>query len=92
MRARFIEAAADDLDGIAEHISQDSPRAALRLVRATRKRIGLMAESGLAASGRSGRLTGTREIVVGAYIVVYRHDPVRDEIVVLSVTHGALRR
>ena len=92
MRVRFIEAAANDLDGIAEHISQDSPRAALRVVRAIRRRIGLMAETGFAASGKPGRLTGTREIVVGAYIVVYRHDPGRDEIVVLSVTHGARRR
>jgi plasmid stabilization system protein ParE len=42
--------------------------------------------------GRPGVQPGTREIVVRPYVIVYRFDPVRDEIVVLSVIHGARRR
>ena len=36
--------------------------------------------------------SGTREIVEGSYIVVYRYDPSPDQIIVLSVRHGARRR
>jgi addiction module RelE/StbE family toxin len=38
---------------------------------------------------RPGRLRGTREIVVGSYIMIYRIDAKADAIVMLRVIHGA---
>ena len=45
-------------------------------------------------AGRPGRSAGTREWVVHGlpYIIVYQVDPKNEEIIVLSVFHGAQRR
>ena len=42
--------------------------------------------------GRPGLVDGTRELIEYPYIIVYRADEERDEIVVLSIIHGARRR
>jgi plasmid stabilization system protein ParE len=41
--------------------------------------------------GRPGLVNGTRELVAYSYIIVYRVDQARNEVVVLSVVHGAQR-
>ncbi len=84
--------AADDLDGIFSWISRDSPRAAANAVRRLRERIGRLATPGLEHMGRPGLIEGTRELVEPPYIVVYRVDDERDEIVVLAIFHGAQKR
>ena len=35
---------------------------------------------------------GTRELLEWPYIIVYRTDPVRDEIIIVSIVHGAQDR
>jgi len=42
--------------------------------------------------GRPGFVEGTRELLEWPYIIVYRVDEERDEIVVLSIVHGARDR
>jgi plasmid stabilization system protein ParE len=42
--------------------------------------------------GRSGLIEGTRELIEYPYIIVYHVDEERDEVVVLSIIHGARRR
>jgi len=42
--------------------------------------------------GRAGLVDGTRELLEWPYIIVYRVYEERDEIVVLSVVHGAQDR
>jgi len=42
--------------------------------------------------GRPGLVEGTRELLEWPYIIVYRVDEVREEIVVVSVAHGAQDR
>ena len=41
--------------------------------------------------GRPGLVKGRRELVEYPYIIVYRVDQARNEIVVVSVVHGAQR-
>ena len=42
--------------------------------------------------GRPGLIEGTRELVEAPYIIVYRVDNEREEIVVLAIFHGAQNR
>lgn len=51
-----------------------------------------MAATGFTAMTRAGRLSGTRELVEGKFIITYRHDERAGEVVVVSVVHGARRR
>jgi addiction module RelE/StbE family toxin len=79
-----------DLDEIAGYIGQDSPAAAARVVLELIDQV----ESNLSkrpASGRPGRVLGTRELVIDGlpYIVPYR---VRDkDIEILRVLHTSRR-
>jgi plasmid stabilization system protein ParE len=42
--------------------------------------------------GRPGLVEGTRELLEYPYIIVYRVDETQDEIVIVSVVHGAQDR
>jgi toxin ParE1/3/4 len=42
--------------------------------------------------GRPGLVEGTRELVEWPYIIVYKIEEDRDEVVVISVVHGARDR
>ena len=68
-----------------EHIQQDNPTAAQKIVQAVFDRIEqLAAFPGL---GRPGEVNGTRELVSPPYVVVYRST---EEIVeILHIWHGA---
>jgi toxin ParE1/3/4 len=87
VRVRWLRAALRNLDEEAAYIARDDPNAAARTV----DRIAITVER-LAihpASGRIGRVPGTRELVVSGtpYIVPYR---VRGETVeILRVFHAA---
>ncbi len=79
--------ALDNLDEIQDHIAQDSPKAAHRLV----NDLIVRAETLLSANpliGRVGRVKGTRELVVAgtSYIVVYR---VAKQVEIVAVMHAA---
>ena len=42
--------------------------------------------------GRPGLIEGTRELIERPYIIVYKVDDQRQEIVIISIVHGARDR
>jgi toxin ParE1/3/4 len=84
---KWLEIALDSLIAEAEYISQDSPAAAERTVLAILNAVDILKR--FPASGRPGRVAGTRELVVSGtpYIVPYRVR--RDTIELLLVLHAA---
>ena len=92
MKVVIREEAADDLDGIFAWIARDNPTAARETIARVRASIERLAN--FPNMARVGRVEGTREWVVPRlpYIVVYKVDEQRDELVVLAVFHGARDR
>jgi len=89
VRVRWLRRALQNLDEEAAYIATDDPRAAARTVEIIA--IGVARLAAHPASGRAGRVPGTRELVLSGtpYIVAYR---VRGETVeILRVLHGARR-
>ena len=83
---RWTKHAERDLDEIASYIGQDSPAAAARVVLELIDNVEAILLK-RPAIGRSGRVLGTRELVIGGlpYIVPYR---VREkDIEILRVLH-----
>ena len=87
MRVEWLRAAINNLDALAEYISRDNPAAAERTVAAIRSAI--ENRERFPSSGRPGRISDTRELVVSGtpYIVPYR---VRGDVVqLIRVFHAA---
>jgi toxin ParE1/3/4 len=81
--------AADDLDQLYQWIAKDNPHAATEMAARIRDRINMLELDSLAHMGRVGFVEGTLEIVEHPYIIVYRVDEPRSEVVVLAIVHGA---
>lgn len=92
MRLVVRHQAARQVASIHAYIARSNPAAADRLAEAIYARVARIAAIGFGNMGSPGRVPGTRHVVEGRYVIVYRHDDVRDEIVILSVIHGARRR
>lgn len=92
MRVTFDPRASDDLDRIFAWIAKDSPRAALDMVSRIEAKVLLLETPELSHMGRPGLVAGTRELIERPYIIVYRADEKRDEIIVIAVVHGAQDR
>jgi addiction module RelE/StbE family toxin len=92
MKIIIRERADADLDRIYAWIEKDNPRAAVEVIRRIRERVGRLASATLAHMGRPGLDEGTRELVIGPYIVVYEVHEDRGEVVVIAVVHGAQDR
>ncbi len=89
MRIRWLRTALVNLDAEAEHIARDNPAAASRVVASIVDAVKRLRN--FPASGRPGRVPGTRELVIPGtpYIVPYR---VRgDTLEILRVFHAARR-
>ncbi len=87
MRVRWLRRALANLEAEAEYIARDKPAAASRMVAAIQRAVERLAD--YPASGRPGRVPGTRELVVPGtpYVIPYR---VRGQSVeVLRVFHAA---
>ncbi|MFZ0680303.1 type II toxin-antitoxin system RelE/ParE family toxin [Candidatus Binatus sp.] len=87
MRVRWLRRALRNLDEEAEYIARDDPDAAARTVQRIVTAVAQLSTH--PASGRIGRVPGTRELVVTGtpYIVPYR---VRgDAVEILRVFHAA---
>ena len=87
LEIRWLKRALANLDAEAAFIARDNPAAAARVVEAISAGVEMLAQH--PAMGRSGRVEGTRELVVPdtPYVVPYR---VRDHAVeILRVFHGA---
>jgi plasmid stabilization system protein ParE len=89
VRVKWLEVALDSLIAEAEYISQESPAAADRTVAAILSAVEILKR--FPASGRPGRVAGTRELVVSGtpYIVPYR---VREDTVELLLVFHAARK
>lgn len=87
MRVRWLLRALTNLEAEAKYIARDSPAAASRTVAGIQRAVERLAD--YPASGRPGRLPGTRELVVPdtPYVIPYR---LRGETVeILRVFHAA---
>ncbi len=90
MRVRWLRRTLKNFDEEAAYIARDDPRAAARLVERIVASVERLAD--YPASGRPGRVPGTRELLVTdtPYLVPYR---VRGETVeILRVFHGVRKR
>lgn len=84
--AEWREAARADLFTIVDYISLDNPDAALRLMEEIEDKVTKLA--GRPKLYRTGRVAGTREMVVRPnYIVIYTEAP--NGVLVLRVLHSA---
>ena len=72
MEGRWSPEAADDLEGIVRHIQRDSPEVTRKVAALIIDAVGDL--STFPKRGRTGRIEGTRELVVAAlpWIAVYR--------------------
>lgn len=88
-RVAWTETAWRDLEGIADHIAEDSPGYAAALVRRMRDRARSLEE--LAERGRivpELDQPTVRELVVGSYRLIYEIDE-EEMVYVLGLIHGA---
>jgi toxin ParE1/3/4 len=88
VEVRFADAAVGDIEYIFNYISRDDPAAADRMRTAI-----LAAALRLSDNprlGRIGAMSGTFEVVIRPYVLVYEIH--RTEIVVLRIWHGRQRR
>lgn len=92
MKVVFRPAARNDLERIHEWIAKDNPRAAVEMIRRIEGKLMLLTSPALARVGRPGLVDCTRELIEGSYIVVYKIDEARGQIIVLAVVHGACDR
>jgi toxin ParE1/3/4 len=92
MKVTILAAADNDLVRIAEWIAKDNRSAAARMAAKIRDQISFLEMDELAHMGRPGLVGGTRELIEYPYIVVYRVDDAKREVVVLSIVHGARDR
>jgi toxin ParE1/3/4 len=92
MRIVFDDEALDDLQDIRAWIAKDSPRAANELIARIFDKIENLLAPELTYIGRPGLDPGTHELIEYPYLIVYEvHEP-RDEIVILTIVHGAQDR
>jgi toxin ParE1/3/4 len=83
----WLDRALDDLEAARRYIADDNPAAAMTVFRLIIESTGRLAT--MPASGRAGRVNGTRELVISRtpYIVAYR--VARNRVEILAIMHGA---
>jgi len=87
MKVLWFPQAERDLDHVLEFIRRDSPSAAMLV--ADRIEHAIQRILLFPLSGRRGRLTGTRELVVPDTPFIIPYLVAEDTIVILAVMHGA---
>jgi addiction module RelE/StbE family toxin len=85
MIVKWLEEAYTDLDQIFDYILERNPEAALGVYEAIRHQVGMLADH--PQIGRTGRVRGTRELVITGlpYIVAYYIK--EQEVRILAVLH-----
>lgn len=87
MRVEWHPRARRDAAAIVEYIADQSPRAAIAVRHAIEQQADRLVD--FPRIGKTGRVPGTRELVVPPYILVYRGE---DQAVrIMRVIHGARR-
>ena len=85
MRIKWLEKALSDLAETTEYIALEDVEAAKKLATCIRERVtSLVLQPG---QGRPGRVTGTRELVIGKYPFVIPYRIKGEEIQILRVFH-----
>jgi toxin ParE1/3/4 len=85
VKVKWLRGAMRDLDVQTSYIAQDDPEMAQKIYAEIRKR---GAELGrFPESGRPGRITGTRELVIGGFPYVMPYRVRNDAIEILRVFH-----
>jgi len=92
MKVAFEPAARDDLDSILAWIARDNPNTAFAMIARIEDKVMRLENRELTHMGRPGLVEGTRELLEWPYVIVYRIDRVRQEIVIVSIAHGAQDR
>ena len=85
MRIIWLVEAERDIDWIAEYILKDDPAAALRLIYTIREATRVLSEHPNA--GRTGRVEGTRELVISGLPYILPYQIAGQEIRILAVMH-----
>ena len=89
MKVTFDPGASDDLDCVLAWIAKYDPHAAYEMVARIEAKVMRLATPELTQIGHPGAVEGTRELVEYPYIIVYKIDNDSDQIVVISIVHGA---
>ena len=87
MRIIWQDEAERDLDGIADYILQDDPAAALRLIDTIREATRVLSEH--PNIGRTGRVAGTRELVIPGLPYILPYQIAGQEIRILAIMHAS---
>lgn len=82
---RWLRKALRNLDAEADYLAQDDPEAAARMFAYVRAKVEALAA--YPASGRPGRVPGTRELVIDRYPLLIPYRVVGKELHVLRVFH-----
>ena len=87
MRIRWTPEALDALASIADYIGEESPSAARRMLNRVQEAAALLAEHPYL--GRTGRVLGTRELIVSGSPFIVPYQVKETEVEILSVFHAA---
>ena len=87
MKIKWLQTALDDLDQVEIHIAKDNPTTAIDTVLRIIEMVGLLSEQ--PGMGRSGRILGTKELVIPTtpFIVPYR--VIENNVQILRVYHNS---
>jgi toxin ParE1/3/4 len=92
MKVTFEPTARDELARIFAWIAKDNRRAATELIARIEEKVMRLTAPELTHMGRPGLVEGTRELLEWPYIIVYKVNEDRGEIVIVAVVHGAQER
>jgi len=87
MKLRYTPRARSDLAEIHDYIAQDNLQAARRVIAIIRKTAEALPQNPLV--GKTGRVTGTRELTIGRFPFILAYRVEEEEVHVLSVIHTA---
>ncbi len=87
MMVRWTSTSLRDLDSLHSYISEENATAAIDVVETLLKGIGALTRN--PQMGRTGRVIGTRELVVAPYVIAYRSR--KSAIEILGIIHEARR-
>ena len=85
MQVRWLRKAIQNLDAEAEYIAQENPKIAAEMFEYVKAKVEALGD--FPATGRPGRVPGTRELVIDRYPYLVPYRVVGDELHVLRVFH-----
>lgn len=85
MQVRWLRKAIENLDAEAEYIAKENPKVAAEMFEYVKAKVDALTD--FPATGRAGRVPGTRELVIDRYPYIVPYRVVGDELHVLRVFH-----